>query len=139
MPIASLAYSLTAGMLVTLTLGWSSFLAARPDTREEIATAAFVGCGVLALLLLSMLHAAYHGSPGGRKSVELLTRTFYAPWFIGVTWVLGLLVPAALLWVGHESLPAVALATLALLAGYYSFRLLVFKAGVFEPIMSFRP
>ena len=25
------------------------------------------------------------------------------------------------------------------LAGYYTFRLLVFKAGVYEPIMSFRP
>jgi hypothetical protein len=31
------------------------------------------------------------------------------------------------------------IAAAGMLAGYYAFRLLVFKAGVFEPIMNFRP
>ena len=34
---------------------------------------------------------------------------------------------------------ATMIAATGTLAGYYTFRLLIFKAGVFEPIMSFRP
>jgi formate-dependent nitrite reductase membrane component NrfD len=95
--------------------------------------------GLLAVVHLSLLHAAYHGSPGGRKSVEVLTRSFYAQWYWGVTWALGIAVPAILLWSAGGSYPAIVIAAISVLAGYYSYRLLIFKAGMFEPIMSFRP
>ena len=93
----------------------------------------------IAVVLLSLLHAAHHGSPGGRKSVELLTRSFYAKWFYAVVWLAGLLVPAGLLLAAGNSHLAVLFATAGMLSGYYGFRLLIFRAGVFEPIMNFRP
>ena len=80
----------------------------------------------------------HHGSPGGRKSVELLTRTVYAKWFYGAIWVIGIVLPAVLLMlpVGFGS---IVIAALGMLIGFYAFRVLIFKAGVFEPIMSFKP
>jgi len=139
MPLSSLVYALTGGVFVNLVMGWSGALAGDPGTRQFLGVAALVLCGVLAIIHLSLLHAAHHGSPGGRKSVELLTKTYYAPWYYGVTLALGLALPAGLLAVASGSLMAVAIAAAGMLAGYYSFRLLIFKAGVFEPIMSFRP
>lgn len=139
MPLSSLVYAITGGVFVNLVMGWSGVLVDDPATRHFLANSALALCGVLAMVHLSLLHAAHHGSPGGQKSVELLTRTLYAPWFYGVTIALGLALPAALLVVAGESLMAVAIAAAGMLAGYYSFRLLMFKAGVFEPIMSFRP
>ena len=74
-----------------------------------------------------------------RKSAELLTRTTYAKWFLVLVCGAGVLLPVLLLWLAG-SVPTVALTAAAgTLAGYYTFRLLVFKAGVYEPIMSFRP
>ena len=89
-------------------------------------------------VLLSLLHSAHHGSPGARKSVEILTRTFYAKWFWGALVGVGLALPALLLAVA-QSYFAVILAAAGVLIGFYAFRVLIFKAGVFEPIMSFRP
>lgn len=139
MPVSSLVYALSGGVMVNLVLGWNGVFAAAPGLRSTIVTAGLVLMGLLAVVHLSLLHAAYHGSPGGRKSVELLTRSYYAQWYWGVTWAVGILVPAVLLWSAGGSYAAVLLAAAGVLAGYYSFRVLIFKAGLFEPIMSFRP
>ena len=47
--------------------------------------------------------------------------------------------PVLLLWFAGSVPLATMIAATGTLAGYYTFRLLIFKAGVFEPIMSFRP
>ncbi len=139
MPVSSFVYAATGGVMLTLALGWNGFLGEQPDTRALLVNAAMALMLAIAGILLSLLHAAHHGSPGGRKSVELLTRTFYAKWFYGLIWGAGLVLPAALLWFAGGSYAAVLLAAAGVLVGYYSFRVLIFKAGVFEPIMSFRP
>lgn len=139
MPVSSLVYAATGGVMLALAGGWGGFLGADPGTRQLLVNAGLVLLLVIAVVLLSLLHAAHHGSPGGRKSVELLTRSFYAKWFYGLVWGIGIILPAALLWLAGDSRAAVTIAAAGLLAGYYAFRLLVFKAGVFEPIMSFRP
>ncbi len=139
MPVSSLAYAATGGVMLMLVGGWGGFLAEAPDSRRLLVIAGLALLLVIAIVLLSLLHGAHHGSPGGRKSVELLTRTYYAKWFYGFVWGAGLLLPAALLWFGAENYAAVLLAAAGMLAGYYAFRVLVFKAGVFEPIMNFRP
>jgi len=139
MPVSSLVYALTAGVLVILAIGWNGFLADAPALRSTLVTAGLVDMGVLAIVHLSLLHAAHHGSPGGRKSVELLVRSFYAQWYWGVTWAVGILVPTVLLWSAGGSYAAVLVAAAGVLVGFYSFRVLIFKAGLFEPIMSFRP
>lgn len=139
MPVSSLVYSLTAGTMVMLVFGWNGFLTEQPGQLSLLSNAALMLLAVIGVVLLSLLHAAYHGSPGGRTSVELLLKSRYAKWFLGMVWGAGLIVPALLLWAGSGSYPAVVLAAVGMLAGYYAFRLLIFKAGVFEPIMSFRP
>ena len=139
MPVSSLVYSLTAGTVLTLVFGWNGFLAEQPDKLNLLINAALMLLVVIGVVLLSLLHAAHHGSPGGRTSVELLVKSLYAKWFLGVVWGTGLILPALLLWAGSGSYPAVILAALGMLAGYYAYRVLIFKAGVFEPIMSFRP
>jgi len=136
MPLASLAYAVTAGLLVDLVLGFGDWYTGTLGGNLHKVT--LVMLGVLAVINLSLLHAAYHGSPAGRKSTELLTRSFYAQWYWGVTWLVGLALPAFLLATAAASFAATLIATLAVLAGFYSFRLLMFKAGLFEPIMSFR-
>ena len=131
MPVASLAYAMTGGVML--------LLAAVPESAQSLLPVALLLHLCIAAILLSMLHAARHGSPGARKSAELLTRTTYAKWFLVLACGAGVLLPVLLLWLAG-SVPTVALTAAAgTLAGYYTFRLLVFKAGVYEPIMSFRP
>ncbi len=133
MPVSSLVYAATSGVMVTLAAG------AGGSSRQLLAQLGLVLLLVAAVVLLSLLHGAHHGSPGGRKSVELLTRTLYAKWFYGLVWAVGLVLPAALLVIATDSAAVLMLAAASMLAGYYTFRVLIFKAGVFEPIMSFRP
>jgi formate-dependent nitrite reductase membrane component NrfD len=139
MPVSSLAYALTGGVMVNLVIGSGSVLAADPALRGNLVSAGLILLCLLVIVHLSLLHAAHHGSPGGRKSVELLTRGFYAQWYWGITCAVGIVLPALILWSAGGSLAASLIAAAAMLAGYYSFRLLIFKAGLFEPIMSFRP
>ena len=130
-PVSSLAYSATAGVMV--------LLAAAPESAQLMVPAALILHLCVAVILLSLLHAARHGSPGARKSVELLTRTLYAKWFFVLVCGAGVLLPVLLLWFAGSVPLATMIAATGTLAGYYTFRLLIFKAGVFEPIMSFRP
>ena len=139
MPISSLVYSAGAGVLVVLAMAGIA-----PSEELTAARGLLVNTGLVLLLViagtvLSLLHGAYHGSPGGRKSVETLTRTFYARWFYSLIWGAGLVLPALCLWFAPGSQAALLLAAAGYLVGFYTYRLLVLKAGVFEPIMSFRP
>ena len=68
----------------------------------------------------------------------MLTRSVYAKAFWGCVCALGIALPAVLLWTAGNSFGAVLLAAAGVLAGHYAFRVLMFKAGVYEPIMNFR-
>lgn len=138
MPVASLVYSATGGTLLTLLGGWPQLGAPASGTRPLLASAALLLVVVIAAVVVSLLHGAYHGSPGGRKSVELLTRSYYAKWFWGGVCAAGIALPVVLLWTAGGSFGAVVLAAAGVLAGHYAFRVLMFKAGVYEPIMNFR-
>ena len=71
--------------------------------------------------------------------MELLLQTFYARWFLGVTIIAGILLPALLLWLAPGNIPATILAAVGVIAGFICWRILIFKIGVFEPIMSMNP
>ena len=139
MRVASLVYSATGGVLLTLLGGWSGFAGAAPEARPMLANVALLLVVVIGVVIASLMHGAHHGSPGGRKSVELLTRSHYAKWFWSCIVGLGIALPAVLLWTAGGSCGAVLVAAAGVLAGHYTFRVLMFKAGVYEPIMNFRP
>ncbi len=134
MPISSLLYALTGGAVGTLLLQGGGLT---PVSASQLV---FVALGLLALdliVLLSIIHAAYHGSPGGRLSAELLIKTRYAKWFYGVVVAVGILLPLAALGFANGALIAHLIAVAGTLSGFYAFRVLIFKAGVYEPVMSF--
>jgi formate-dependent nitrite reductase membrane component NrfD len=137
-PVSSFVYSATAGLYLLMAFTWNGLLADDPAARAIIANVAVGMLLVIAAVLLSLLHSAHHGAPGARKSVEILTRTFYAKWFWGVICGVGIALPA-LLMLTSSSYFAILIAAASVLLGFYAFRVLIFKAGVFEPIMSFRP
>ncbi len=136
MPLSSLLYAMTAGAVMTLLIGGAAL--------GETASAR-LHAGVLLLLLadtvmlLSLLHGAWNGSPGAKLSAELLLKTVYARAFLALVVLAGIVLPALLLWLGGAAFPTVLLATAGVLAGFLAFRVLMFKAGVYEPIMSYRP
>jgi len=138
MPISSFVYSAASGVMLVLAMAWNSFLAERPDTRQMLITAGLFLCFAVVGVIVSLLHASRHGSPGARKSFELLTQTLYAKWFYSLIWVVGIFVPVLVLWLTPTH-AGIIIATAAILLGHYAYRVLIFKAGVFEPIMSFRP
>lgn len=138
MPVSSFVYSATSGVMLVLATGWNSFLAERTDLRELLVTVGMFLCFGLAAVVISLLHASRHGSPGARKSFELLTKDLYAKWFYSLIWIVGIVIPVLILWLAPNQ-TAIIVAAVAVLLGHYSYRVLIFKAGVFEPIMSFRP
>jgi formate-dependent nitrite reductase membrane component NrfD len=134
MPFSSLLYGLTGGVVVTL------LLAASDLTPAAMSQLVAMALGLLLadlIMVLSILHGAYHGAPGGRLSAELLVKTLYAKWFHGVVVAAGIVLPMAALWLGNGTLVTRLLAAAGMLAGFYAFRVLIFKAGVYEPVMSF--
>lgn len=131
MPLASLLYSLTTGVAVLLVV---------PGTpKGMLADALLLLLLGLSVMHLMLLHAGWHGSPGARTSVELLLQTFYAKWFLGLTVGAGILLPALLIWMAPASTLAAIVAAVGILAGFMAWRILIFKIGVFEPIMSMNP
>ena len=138
MPVASFVYSAISGTMLVLATGWNTYLNDRLDTRQMMITAALLVLFTVAAVLLSLLHGSRHGSPGARKSFELLTKTLYAKWFYSMILIVGIALPVLILWLAPNQ-ATIVIATAAVLVGHYAFRVLMFKAGVFEPIMSFRP
>jgi formate-dependent nitrite reductase membrane component NrfD len=131
LPISSFLYAVTCGVMLTAVLGWNSLQPESLLMLLNIATGLFI---FLVVIVLSLLSVAKNRSRGGAYSVELLTKSIYANWFIRLVLVIGLIVPALLLaFVAHYYL-AVIVASAALLAGFYCFRVLLFKAGVYEPL-----
>ena len=139
MPVSSLLYALIGGVVLTLALGWNGWLAESPEDLRLLVNAALILLALILVVLLILLRGASQRSAGGRLSVEILLQTQYAKWFISMVGGVGLVLPAVLLLFAGTNYIAVLLAAAAVLGGYYAYRVLIMKAGVFEPIMDFRP
>jgi formate-dependent nitrite reductase membrane component NrfD len=135
MPFGGLFYALANGFVLTLVLQSPRLTPEAVHFLVETILIALVG---VLIILLSIVHAAFHGSPGSQLSAELLTKMRYAPWFYGVTIGMGIVLPIIALLLGHDGVLADVIAACGMLTGFYSFRVLVFKAGVYEPILPFR-
>ncbi len=138
MPIASLTYALLNGVLLTLVLGFGEpFLAEQPETVRllQVFAVALMLYGLVTVL--SLLHGARHASEAGRESVMLLLRGGFARWFVPLVIGLGLVVSALMMLAAPPAFSwMLAIAGLEL-TGYYAFRVLVFKAGGYDPALSY--
>lgn len=71
--------------------------------------------------------------------MNLLLKGPYARVFVPLVIGVGLVLPLVLLlWAPATYLISLIIAVVVLV-GYYAFRVLIFKAGVYDPIMSFAP
>lgn len=132
LPVSSFFYALTAGALITLVMGWNALDAEQRIVLSNMAIALLV---LDMVIVCAILWRAKSKSKGGKFSVELLTRGEYARYFISLVFVVGLALPVSILAMGRGEWMAELTATLAMLTGFFAFRLLMFKAAVFEPIM----
>lgn len=132
MPMSSLLYSLTVGLAVAVVILPSGQAANFADTLLLL----LLGLGVMHLMFL---HGGWHGSPGAKTSIELLLQTFYARWYLGLVIALGAVLPALLLWTVPGSTVVSIVAAASILAGFMAWRILIFKIGVYEPVMSMNP
>jgi formate-dependent nitrite reductase membrane component NrfD len=132
MPMASLLYSLTLGLAVARALLPATQAAGLTDTLLLL----LLGLAVMHLMLL---HGGWHGSPGARTSVELLIQSVYGKWFWGLVIAVGIILPALALWVGPANIMASVVSAVAVMAGFMAWRILIFKIGVYEPIMTMNP
>lgn len=133
MPFSSLLYALTGGVILVLLMQMGRFA---PESVHQLV---LMARGLLLadlIMLFCMLHIAYHGSAGSRLSAQLLASTLYATWFNGVVVGAGILLPLMVLWLSDGTLATRTIVALGVLAGFYAFRVLIFKAGVYDPIMT---
>jgi formate-dependent nitrite reductase membrane component NrfD len=136
MPVSSFAYGTTCGVFGSLVLGWSGF---DPAVRGVLADGAMLALLVNTAIVLGLLHGAYNGTVGGRRSVELLIKTMYAKYFNGLTLLVGLVVPLLVMWIARDTFIGVLFSAVAMSAGFFAFRVLIFKAALYEPIISMTP
>ncbi|MCL4182120.1 MAG: dimethyl sulfoxide reductase anchor subunit [Burkholderiaceae bacterium] len=140
MPLASLTYALLNGVVLTLVLGFHAALFAdRPEMVQllRIAAVALILYGVVTIL--SLLHGAKYGSEGGQESVRLLLRGAFRNWFLALVIGLGFGVSALMMAFAPEGFAVMIAAAGAELTGYYAFRVLMFRAATYDPVMSFAP
>jgi formate-dependent nitrite reductase membrane component NrfD len=133
MPVASLCYSLTAGVLTVLTI---VSLTGTLDTEQQ--------AGLLRLLemlfvlncviVIGILLHVKNKSKGGAFSVNLLLKGELAGRFRGLVFVVGFVLPFVLLLIGGTQWLFVTLSWIAMLIGFYTFRVAMFRAAVYEPI-----
>lgn len=135
MPVAGVMYAFLAGASLTAVFGWN---AVAPD-RPALATVTLVLLAGTAIVLLSLISAALNGAPGARVSMNLLLRGPFARVFVPVVLGVGLVLPLLLLVLAPASHVSSLLVAISVLVGYYAFRTFIFKAGVYDPIMSFAP
>jgi len=87
-------------------------------------------------VVMGILFHAKSKSQGGAFSVELLSKGVLAGPFPNLAILLGFVVSLALLVIAGAAaeLLFVGLAWIVMLVGFFAFRLLMFRAAVFEPI-----
>jgi len=93
----------------------------------------------LAVMHVMLLHGGWHGNPGARTSVELLLQTSYSKWFWGLVVATGIILPALIQLTAAGNTLLAIISGVAMLAGFCTWRILIFKIGVYEPILSMNP
>jgi formate-dependent nitrite reductase membrane component NrfD len=138
MPVSSFSYSFLSGLVVTMNLDPQAGAVA-VGIMPPIHSAALIALVLTTIILAAMLQAANRGAPGARRSLRLLLQEGpYVKAFYGLIVLAGLVLPFALL-LAQPSRIGDLLIALGVLAGYYTFRSLVFKVGLYDPIISFAP
>jgi formate-dependent nitrite reductase membrane component NrfD len=137
-PVIGLTYALLGGVSLLTVMGFD-MLAARPYDYRMLQFVQVALLIYVAIMLYSMVHAAIFGSKGAQQSVSLLLNGLLAKWFTLFVIVIGLVLPALFIPFGPGGLVTRVVVTVAVLVGYYTFRILVFKAALFDPIQSFLP
>jgi len=131
-PMASLLYSLSLGVAGALVLLPAAQAGGLVDTQLLL----LLG---LAIMHVMLLHGGWHGSPGARTSVELLLQTSYSKWFWGLVIAAGIVLPALIMWGAPGNRLLAIISGVAMLGGFCAWRILIFKIGVYEPILSMNP
>lgn len=135
MPLISLTYASLGGIALAMALGLETAGALAGSTL--IATLELALIGYAAIMNLSLLHAAYYGSRGGQKSVELLLKGAWSKWYVWLVFAVGLVFPGAMIAFGPQGPAAAIWSAGAVLLGYFALRVLLFKAAVYDPMQSF--
>jgi formate-dependent nitrite reductase membrane component NrfD len=136
MPIISLIYGLLGGVTLFILFGYNTFLANNPETLNML-KALELGLVLFCLVsILCFLHGAAYGSDAGRKSVQLLLKEKFAKWFIPFVILIGLVLTGLLAYIGPITFVVLLLIAIAELIGDIGLKILLFKAGTFEPSIS---
>ena len=139
MPVVSSVYSLLGGAALTAVVGWSGTAGEVPVGMPSLHALALILLVGLAVVLFSLMYAALNGSPGARVSMNLLLKGPFASVFVPLVVGVGLVLPLVLLLWAPATYMTSLIVAVAVLVGYYAFRVFIFKAGVYDPIMSFAP
>jgi len=135
-PVASIGYSLTAGAALTSLLAWGTTTSA---ALPELPVLSLYLLIAITLIVAGLMFSALNGLPGARVSAGLLLKGVYARRFVPLVLGVGLALPLLLLIFAPPANWVRLLVAVAFVAGYYFFRVLIFKAGVYDPITSFAP
>ncbi len=136
MPVISLSYGFLGGLTLVILFGYNSFLAADPATLKML-KGIELGVVIFTLVALwSFLHGVSYGSDAGKKSVQLLLKEKFAKFFIPAVVLVGLVFAGLLMHLGGISTAVLLAIAIAELIGDIGLKILLFKAGTFEPVVS---
>ena len=139
MPISSFSYSFLGGLVLAMNLDPQSSSAVAGSLLPQAHSASLLLVVITAIMVLAFLQGANRGSPGATMSLSLLTRQGpFVKWFYGLVLIVGFVVPFLLLLASPSRIGDFLIAV-SVLAGYYAFRSLVFKVGLYDPVISFAP
>jgi hypothetical protein len=133
-----LSYALLGGMSILAVIGYD-MLATRPADLNTLKLVQVGLVAYIAIMHFSFLHAAKYGPKGAQQSVALLLGGPMVRWFVSLVVVVGLVLPALVILFGADGMWSRVFVMATILAGYYTFRILIFRAAVFDPIQSFLP
>jgi len=136
MPIISLTYGFLGGVTLVILLGYNTFLAGDSETLKLLKELELGLVLVCLVTILSFLHGATYGSASGRKSVRLLLKDQFAKWFVPSVIVIGIVVTGLLIYIGPVTFAILLTIAIAELIGDIGLKILLFKAGTFEPTIS---
>ena len=139
MPAISITYASLGGLALAMALGLDTASSRQPPGLAMIPIIELALIGYALIMNLSLLHAAYYGSQGGQKSVELLLKGDLSKWFLSLVFAIGLIFPGVMTAFGLRGLGAATSIAAAILLGYFALRVLLFKAAVYDPMQSFIP
>ncbi len=136
MPVSSMLYGLLAGTSLVLALNAFGFPVAGESQLTMVGTVQTILVAAVLLTILSLLHGAKHGSKGAQQSYELLTKDFLSrPFLYGVIGI-GTVLPLVILMFAPVNFITTLAAAGSIMFGFCLFRVLIFKAGVLDPILT---